>query len=174
MALSAMARDIHGRLPSDTYVETDLPHRFVAEVDGHCVLTGQVLDEICTIFAKRNSGNAHCTVDLRKHIIVVTNTECTYTKPKRWKASFDVSTESEKRAMGIANGFGTIDSDDLIPNFTTHTDGTHTVLQLTDILCVNHHAVRHYIEHEHGLTLAYDMDRQALCVHIPLQSKRKR
>lgn len=174
MALSAMARDIHVRLPSDTYVETDLPHRFVAEVEGHCILTGQVLDEICTIFARKNSGNAHCTVDLRKHIIVVTNTECTYTKPKCWKVSLAVSTESERRATGIARGFGTIDNDDLIPNFTVRTDGAHTVLELTNILCVNHHAVRHYTENEHDLSLTYDMARQAVCVHIPLQCKRKR
>ena len=174
MALSSTARDILDMLPSDSFIETDTSTDIAVEVPSRSIITDDAIDAICAIFRGARSEPVRASIDFKNHTIHLKTGGCSFVEPAHRESGLVASTESENLAVRIADRIGTIDYDDLVPHCTLHTNDTHTVLHLADLLHVSHDAVRYYTKEEQDLSVQYDMPQHAVCVLVPRRNKRKR
>ena len=174
MALTSRTRDILALLPTGTYVDRDTDASLEIELPDEYTVTGDKITAMCRIFRGEQAELVRCSIDFANSSICLKRGGCTFTDTTYRRSGLTGSTESEKVLVALADHMGTIDHDDLAPEYALTTDETYTRLDIAGLINVSHDAVAYYTREHPSSKLEYDLSQSTVSVLVPRANKRKR
>lgn len=169
MALSHAAQDVLRVLPDGSLVELDeLPTKLSIAVPDTTILSAGTMDRMLQCF----TYDVFAIVDFERSTVELTNTKATFKKMAPLNFQLTATTESEKIAVRFANRMDVIDFDFLVPELRISNTDECTLLHISKLLRISHHALADQLEE--SSTLQYNMDTQEIILTFPKTNKRKR